>query len=226
MLGRSEAVIQISQSYRGMLIKVNVYQALVWSSTLLSFQKRCFNLANAALPFVTLAGDCVVKCSAQATCCRSSTKCLQMSSPRMSPSRARLKQHLKLASQAKLFGRITWRVSPSCSQTFGNQLQWLAESGRLQGSSCATLDLMQKVGNSPNPATQGAVSPITVTKQVRKQPCLQDTEVDQGRDEDSCLSQGGKLWCFAPAESRHQSSQLEGLPKELNFAEAWRKPWD
>lgn len=134
-----------------------------------------------------------VKCNAQATCCRSSTKCLQMSSPRMSPSRARLKQHFKLASQAKLFGRITWRVSPSCSQTFGNQLQWLAETGRLQVSSCATLDLTQIVGNSPNPATQGAVSPITVTKQVRKQPCLQDTEVDQGRDEDSCLSQGGKL---------------------------------
>lgn len=112
------------------------------------------------------------------------------------------------STQAKLFGRITWRVSPSCSQTLGNQLQWLAESSRLQVSSCATLHLMRKVGNSPNPATQGAVSPITATKQVRKQPCLQDTEVDQGRDEDSCPFQRGKLWCFAPTESTHQSSQL------------------
>lgn len=82
MLGRNKAVIQISQSYRGMLIKVNAYQALVWSSALLSFQKHCFNLANAALPFVILFRDCVVKHSAQATCCRSSRNCLQMSSLR------------------------------------------------------------------------------------------------------------------------------------------------
>lgn len=97
------------------------------------------------------------------------------------------------SAQVKLLGRITWGVRASCSQPFRNQLQWLAESGRLQVISCANLDLMQKIGNSPNPATQGTASPSTVTKQVKKQLCLQDVKVDQGRDEASCPSQGGKM---------------------------------
>lgn len=130
------------------------------------------------------------------------------------------------SAQTKLLGRTTWGVSPSCSQPFRNQLQRLAESGRLQVISCATSDLRQKVGNSPSLVTQGAVSSSTDTKQVKKQPCLQDIKVGQGRDEASCPSQGGKLWCFAPAESTHQSCQLNLLPKQLSFAEAWRNPWD
>ncbi|KAJ7407689.1 hypothetical protein WISP_125260 [Willisornis vidua] len=47
--------------------------------------------------------------------------------------------------------------------------------------------------NSKNPETQNAVSPIRVTKHVKKQPCLQDTKVDQGTDKASCLSDRGKL---------------------------------
>lgn len=230
MLGRSEAIIQISQSYRGILIKVNAYQALVWSSTLLSFQKHCFNLTNAALPFVTLTGDCVVKrSSAQATCCRSSTNCLQMSSPWMSPSRPRLKQHLKFASH-KCSGQAAWQNRVESQTLLLSALQEpIAVAGRAwqaAGYWLHNLGLDGKSWKFPQPRDTECSFPYHSPKQVDMQSCLQGTKVDQGRDTASCPSQGWKLWCFAPPESTHQRCQLKNLPKQLNLAEAWRNPWN
>ncbi|KAJ7394960.1 hypothetical protein BTVI_159172 [Pitangus sulphuratus] len=77
-----------------------------------------------------------------------------------------------------------------------------------------------EVENSKSSVTQKAVSPITVTKSVKKKPYLQDTKSDQGRDKASCLSDRGKLRCSALIEHTCQSCQFKSWPKRLNFTKS------
>lgn len=56
------------------------------------------------------------------------------------------------SAQAKLLGRMTWRVSPSCSQPFRSQLQWLAESStQAAGYRMRNLGLRARSWKFPQP---------------------------------------------------------------------------
>lgn len=113
----------------------------------------------------------------------------------------RLKQDLSFpheSAQAKLFGRIIWTVRPSWlssiweptavagkEQAAGYQLHNLRFDGEKKKNKTKTpTQKSLRVENSPDPVTWHAVSPIAVSKHVRKQLCLQYTKADQGGDED------------------------------------------
>lgn len=232
MLGRSEAVIQISQSYRGILIEVNAYQALVWSSTLLSFQKHCFNLTKAALPFVTLAGDCIVKHRQQ----RSGNLLQEQHKLPTNVKPVNIPQQ----SQAEAAPQVclTQVLRPSClAEGRGESVppaltlqEPAAVAGREQHTGCRLSD----------------AQPQTTRKKLEIPPTLPHTvqfplpqSPNTSRSSPTRYRGGsGQGWSLVPVSRRKavmlcpswkhtlQSCQLKGLPKQLKFAEAWRNPWD
>lgn len=216
-----------------MLIKVNAYQALVWSSALLSFQKHCFNLPNAALPFVILFRDCVVKRSTQTTCCRRSRNCLQTTSLHCSRFLAEVEAEPQFSLQ-KCSGQAAWQGGQE-SQFFlalkllGTNTRLLAES-RLQVISCVTLAWRKtaesrKFHQAPTMACSFPCHRLQTWQEAALLTWYQG-RWGWGRSPASCPSDSQELRCSAWIRNARQSCQFTSLPEQLNFAEIWRNPWD